>query len=1364
MNKKVLTLCAGLLLSGSLASVYATDVKQFVEFGVTEKDGIMTAKETSDGVFKFVADIKLEDNHGAWIPCLVIDQEGVTIDGNGHVFEGRLAITAENVTVKNLIIKNTVNKNGGSYWKNAISVVADNVKLENNTIICSVGEGDNLIANGIVFFPTAEKVNYVLTNNTIQNASGVAKNDGSSSSAFIVAEGAVATGQTDKSAIIKDANFSLATLIAGNKIEKCDIDYSHDDWTNASGSNDNTPVTKAVQVTPILDEETGEIQNKEAIKDLLKLITAENASVKFNGPSVQFFAAVKGADIKNVNEAIQCSDKNLLFGNVSAPDNGLVSEKVTKIPTDSEDLIQATNWGNYDAFETDGTSNKVVLVWGGATVRAIKDAAGNVSYTMGAYDPNSTDGNEASQYFFTLTPYELQANRYELRLRDCYGNFVKVDGQYVTVDNVNVQVNGDGKYEYSSSATDDQWKELDGDNAVFPEELALKANNNWVTIDWEKSSFTTVSQSYLAHAFGVADIQVANMYAETLLQRYGEYFTLKIEYDKDGDGEDDTDLTSIFTGELTPVKKVWYDGGDTGYDLADPKATKFMLMNEKNEILALTTDPETTWSSGTNVHAYQLKTISAKEYELDLPVNGGKGYYKTLFSFEYTPGTTPASVTSIDAIYVDSREIGCYLDKQVPVLAGTGNIGTLDAITITLNPSAVVDAKTWLTSPVYYNVTVKNANKKAQHYGKVLGLEEEGYVDYVAPENVDQTMPEGQFAIEYVDYEKDQWNNPVPAYYKFTNRENRRTFTVRARDFYEVNMAKNMFAYRDYQYNLMDTLEIAPVKNYTSEDGFKRFTAADLNNNTYTVAMRLLNGDSLNVVENHNDKHRVGLDEDKATEWRIEMSQVKLIDATNDFLRYVPDTVTVEVPIRYYVSGKLKETTIDAEKVKNNKNYYVYNADAALKICTYILKNTDNNEYLYGYNYLESKGNEYYVCDKYESNATRIAFKKIGNETLNLVPAYATSGNESWNIKTVKEDEYETYAATLGLSYNKIIGGATTLTGVLKDEQYLYKAPTNDLFVINVAEAPTYKKLAQGDKIIISRAENKDEVIYEQGFGKGDSKYWMAGINNRAAYKDIKPTLYVDTAYVNRAGNYTYQYLLGVRINRVDTTYKCNVPDHGTHRADTTYGEFLINMVDSALANKDVHNNKFEHNGEYKLSFVKGYRTNDALFFTNEAGKVVSSMKIGDANSNIAKFAFKMVDEADNEFVIETGTGYNEKKVYTTGAEEVVSVETEPGYLRWVNGNLVVTKDINEAEHFTMETSDKEATANENIAAGNVVVAGVDGAVVVKGAEGKNVIVSTILGKVVANEVVSSDNATIAAPAGIVVVSVDGESFKVVVK
>ena len=93
-----------------------------------------------------------------------------------------------------------------------------------------------------------------------------------------------------------------------------------------------------------------------------------------------------------------------------------------------------------------------------------------------------------------------------------------------------------------------------------------------------------------------------------------------------------------------------------------------------------------------------------------------------------------------------------------------------------------------------------------------------------------------------------------------------------------------------------------------------------------------------------------------------------------------------------------------------------------------------------------------------------------------------------------------------------------------------------------------------------------------------------------------------------------------------------------------------------------------------------------------------------------------------------------------------------------------IDETINQGAILNMNATDEEATANEEIATSSVIVAGVDGAVVVKGAEGKNVIVSTILGKVVANETVSSDNVTIAAPQGVVVVSVDGESFKVVVK
>ena len=74
-------------------------------------------------------------------------------------------------------------------------------------------------------------------------------------------------------------------------------------------------------------------------------------------------------------------------------------------------------------------------------------------------------------------------------------------------------------------------------------------------------------------------------------------------------------------------------------------------------------------------------------------------------------------------------------------------------------------------------------------------------------------------------------------------------------------------------------------------------------------------------------------------------------------------------------------------------------------------------------------------------------------------------------------------------------------------------------------------------------------------------------------------------------------------------------------------------------------------------------------------------------------------------------------------------------------------------------------TANEAISATDVKVVALDGAVNVKNAAGKNVVVSTILGQIVANEILTSDNATISVPAGIAIVSVDGEeAVKVSVK
>ena len=244
------------------------------------------------------------------------------------------------------------------------------------------------------------------------------------------------------------------------------------------------------------------------------------------------------------------------------------------------------------------------------------------------------------------------------------------------------------------------------------------------------------------------------------------------------------------------------------------------------------------------------------------------------------------------------------------------------------------------------------------------------------------------------------------------------------------------------------------------------------------------------------------------------------------------------------------------------------------------------------------------------------------------------------------------------------------------------------------------------------------------------------------------------------------------------------------HRGDSLYvlkAPYTLDMIMEASADQAENGKKY---------IVPTYLSKDS------AGVVYDLITLTGKHNNVA-FALRNTGDAEGEngessFLIESNDCYNNPE---TG--EPMSIYSKVGSFAgaWIkihnnvpvlskvsdkngNHNTGDTTDswlnigdwvaggtygelINQAARFTFKTIDKDsqATANEEITAeGNVIVAGANGAVVVKGAEGKNVIVSTILGKVVANEVVSSDNATIAAPAGVVVVSVDGESFKVVVK
>ena len=326
-------------------------------------------------------------------------------------------------------------------------------------------------------------------------------------------------------------------------------------------------------------------------------------------------------------------------------------------------------------------------------------------------------------------------------------------------------------------------------------------------------------------------------------------------------------------------------------------------------------------------------------------------------------------------------------------------------------------------------------------------------------------------------------------------------------------------------------------------------------------------------------------------------------------------------------------------------------------------------------------------------------------------------------------------------------------------QQNIYAWNANAQLSIDANEFDTYRYFANPDTLEFYRTEYNDEFLYENTTvtDKGTINY-LDMTYNRDEYN---AAIYLDTAYIKDTKKPTY--LLAVDVDIEPAHKYC--PDHGldadckdehllTIPAYTT-GRYLVSFTDSVAAHAAELKNPYLVDNKYTtLGFVDASHRVDSLYLLQN-GDTVKNYTLTNAAArtslNPVEFAFRIVNQLTLDFVIET--------TILDGGAYV------PAYVRWHNAMPVLTTDITDAEVFNVRETSSNPTANEEITAeGNVIVAGTNGAVVVKGAEGKNVIVSTILGKVVANEVVSSDNATIAAPAGVVVVSVDGESFKVVVK
>ena len=207
---------------------------------------------------------------------------------------------------------------------------------------------------------------------------------------------------------------------------------------------------------------------------------------------------------------------------------------------------------------------------------------------------------------------------------------------------------------------------------------------------------------------------------------------------------------------------------------------------------------------------------------------------------------------------------------------------------------------------------------------------------------------------------------------------------------------------------------------------------------------------------------------------------------------------------------------------------------------------------------------------------------------------------------------------------------------------------------------------------------------------------------------------------------------------------------------------FLFNPVDSAkyYVGPGEYDRNYSWDADHIKALFKTGRLNATADTLTMTVKGVDSKKVAMKADNkgvwggLNRFKFQIVESADEDgyyYIRQTKADENGNGVW---------------YLSNVGDKLTwTTAKAGSINRLLIAVEDAEApTSNEGVAASEVKVVAQNGAVVVKNAAGKNVVVSTILGQVVANEVLTSDNATINVPAGIVVVAVEGESFKVNVK
>ena len=423
-------------------------------------------------------------------------------------------------------------------------------------------------------------------------------------------------------------------------------------------------------------------------------------------------------------------------------------------------------------------------------------------------------------------------------------------------------------------------------------------------------------------------------------------------------------------------------------------------------------------------------------------------------------------------------------------------------------------------------------------------------------------------------------------------------------------------------------------------------------------------------------------------------------------------------------------TVVKAVSVKNQFDY-IYLKDNEittkedadmLSIQSYYLTTKNADKKTVGLKYSSSDLKLVEVGDEIADDLHRVVFKKNANGTYAVIIVTdkldADDAKDNY-VEVVKADAQKLYVESANSTFSQI--------AVANDKDYSKVTISLNSLGESLEAAPRHATLNSEEGAISFKA-NKNGIL-EGIIAAEGMTFWLDTADSQAEM----PTFYiskgsVDSTSVDR--NFLYYAM--------DSMYYWN-ENKAKYDVNANYaleGSYTGLLTVSNKSDADVK-------AIFRGATLAGIDTLN----TTVNGKAVVVAK--ETREDVC------LDGVDNfkYYITKAGSGY------------VISPMSEPNlYLYNLNGKLGFTGDAVKALVVTLSAGDPtsndaiEAESSINVISGN-------GTIEIQGAAGKMVSITNVLGQAIAKAVLTSDNATIAVPAGIVVVAIEGEeAVKAVVK